>query len=98
MIILKLKYLINFYKSKLLKRKCKKLFENKRNIKCSILVVNKKISLDKSFKGDFSLESNKISKKKGLFIYLYWHRETFFPPNFQKKFHYNLQFLELMTN
>ena len=48
-----------------------KLFENKRNIKCSILVVNKKISLDKSFKGDFSLESNKISKKKNCLDYIY---------------------------
>ena len=40
-----------------------KLFiENKKN-KCSLLVVNKEKSFDKSFKGDFNLKNNLISRK-----------------------------------
>ena len=42
----------------------KKFFENKKN-KCSLLVVNKKKSFDQSFKGDFNLENNLISRKDG---------------------------------
>jgi len=48
-----------------------KLFEVNKNIKCSILVVNKEKSFDKSFKGDFSLESNKINKKINCLDYIY---------------------------
>ena len=40
----------------------KKFFENKKS-KCSLLVVNKKKSFDQSFKGDFNLENNLISRK-----------------------------------
>jgi MurNAc alpha-1-phosphate uridylyltransferase len=40
----------------------KSFFENKKN-KCSLLVVNKKKSFDQSFKGDFNLENNLISRK-----------------------------------
>jgi len=40
----------------------KLFFENKKN-KCSLLVVNKKKSFDQSFKGDFNLENNLISRK-----------------------------------
>ena len=48
-----------------------KFFKNNKNIKCLILVVNKEKSLDKSFKGDFSLKSNKISKKINCLDYIY---------------------------
>jgi N-acetyl-alpha-D-muramate 1-phosphate uridylyltransferase len=41
----------------------KYFFENKK-IKCSILVVNKKKSFDKSFKGDFNLRNNLIRRDK----------------------------------
>ena len=40
----------------------KLFFENKQN-KCSLLVVNKEKSFDKSFKGDFNLKNNLISRK-----------------------------------
>ena len=40
----------------------KNFFENKKN-KCSLLVVNKTKSFDKSFKGDFNLENNLIIRK-----------------------------------
>ena len=40
----------------------KLFFENKKN-KCSLLVVNKEKSFDKSFKGDFNLKNNLISRK-----------------------------------
>ena len=40
----------------------KTLFENKKS-KCSLLVVNKEKSFDKSFKGDFNLKNNLISRK-----------------------------------
>ena len=40
----------------------KSFFENKKN-KCSLLVVNKEKSFDKSFKGDFNLKNNLISRK-----------------------------------
>ena len=42
----------------------KSFFENKKN-KCTLLVVNKKKSFDQSFKGDFNLENNLISRKEG---------------------------------
>ena len=32
--------------------------------KCSLLVVNKKKSFDQSFKGDFNLKNNLISRKE----------------------------------
>ena len=41
----------------------KLLIENKKN-KCLLLVVNKKKSFDKSFKGDFNLTNNLINRKK----------------------------------
>ena len=41
----------------------KYFFENKK-VKCSILVVNKKKSFDKSFKGDFNLRNNLIRRDK----------------------------------
>ena len=40
----------------------KSFFEKKKN-KCSLLVVKKKKSFDQSFKGDFNLENNLISRK-----------------------------------
>ena len=40
----------------------KMFFENKKS-KCSILVVKKEKSFDQSFKGDFNLENNLISRK-----------------------------------
>ena len=40
----------------------KNFFENKKN-KCSLLVVNKKKSFDKSINGDFNLKNNFISRK-----------------------------------
>ena len=40
----------------------KNFFENKKN-KCSLLVVNKAKSFDKSFKGDFNLANNLIIRK-----------------------------------
>ena len=39
-------------------------FENKKN-KCLLLVVNKEKSFDKSFKGDFNLKNNLISRSDG---------------------------------
>jgi len=47
-----------------LKRMEKLFFKNKKS-KCSILVVNKKKSFDKSFKGDFNLKDNLINRKIG---------------------------------
>ena len=41
----------------------KSFFENKKN-KCLLLVVNKKKSFDQSFKGDFDLINNLITRKK----------------------------------
>ncbi len=52
----------NLYYLKELKLMEKSFFENKKN-KCSLLVVNKKKSFDQSFKGDFNLENNLISRK-----------------------------------
>jgi len=43
-------------------KKIEKFFFKKKN-KCSLLVVNKKKSFDKSFKGDFNLKNNLILKK-----------------------------------
>ena len=40
----------------------KEFFINKKN-KCFLLVVNKNKSFDQSFKGDFNLENNFISRK-----------------------------------
>ena len=42
----------------------KAFFENKKS-KCSLLVVNKKKSFDQSFKGDFNLKNNLISRNDG---------------------------------
>ena len=48
----------------------KKFFEN--NKKCLLLVVNKKKSFDQSFKGDFDLENNLISRRhKNNLSYIY---------------------------
>jgi len=52
----------NSYYLKELKLMEKLFFENKKN-KCSLLVVNKEKSFDKSFKGDFNLKNNLISRK-----------------------------------
>ena len=52
----------NFHYLEELKLMEKKFFENKKS-KCSLLVVNKKKSFDQSFKGDFNLENNLISRK-----------------------------------
>jgi hypothetical protein len=41
-----------------------KYFSENKKIKCSILVVNKKKSFDKSFKGDFNLRNNLIRRDK----------------------------------
>ena len=40
-----------------------KKFQQEKNCKCMMLVVNKDKSFDKSFKGDFNLENNLITKK-----------------------------------
>ena len=49
----------------------KKFFENKKN-KCSLLVINKEKSFDKSFKGDFNLKNNLINRKdKDNLCYVY---------------------------
>ena len=46
-------------------------FENKKS-RCSILVVKKEKSFDQSFKGDFNLENNLISRKdKNYLNYIY---------------------------
>ena len=52
----------NLHYLKELKLMDKLFFENKKN-KCSLLVVNKEKSFDKSFKGDFNLKNNLISRK-----------------------------------
>jgi len=52
----------NSHYLKELKLMDKLFFENKKN-KCSLLVVNKEKSFDKSFKGDFNLKNNLISRK-----------------------------------
>ena len=52
----------NLHYLKELKLMEKSFFENKKS-KCSLLVVNKKKSFDQSFKGDFNLENNLISRK-----------------------------------
>ena len=49
----------------------KKFFENKKS-KCSLLIVNKKKSFDKSLKGDFNLENKLVSRKdKNKLAYIY---------------------------
>ena len=52
----------NLYYLEELKLMEKNFFENKKN-KCSLLVVNKTKSFDKSYKGDFNLENNLIIRK-----------------------------------
>jgi len=52
----------NSYYLKELKLMEKTLFEHEKN-KCSLLVVNKKKSFDKSFKGDFNLKNNSVNRK-----------------------------------
>jgi len=52
----------NSYYLKELKLMEKKFFKNKKN-KCLLLVVNKKKSFDQSFKGDFNLRNELISRK-----------------------------------
>ena len=54
----------NLHYLKELKLMEKTFFENKKS-KCSLLVVNKEKSFDQSFKGDFNLENNLISRKDG---------------------------------
>ena len=54
----------NSYYLEELKLMEKAFFENKKS-KCSLLVVNKKKSFDQTFKGDFNLENNLISRKDG---------------------------------
>ena len=51
----------NLYYLEELKLMEKAFFENKKS-KCSLLVVNKKKSFDQSFKGDFNLKNNIISR------------------------------------
>ena len=41
-----------------------KTFQTNKKIKCLMLLVKKEKSFDKSFKGDFNLENNLISKKE----------------------------------
>jgi len=48
-----------------------KLFQNDKNVKCSILTVKKNRSFDQSFKGDFNLEVNKITRKGNNLDYVY---------------------------
>ena len=52
----------NSYYLKELRIMEKKFLENKKH-ECFLLVVNKRKSFDKSFKGDFNLENNLISRK-----------------------------------
>ena len=42
----------------------KLFFENKKNM-CSLLIVKKEKSFDKSFKGDFNLKNNLIKRNEG---------------------------------
>ena len=49
-----------------------KAFFDAKKSKCSLLVVNKKKSFDQSFKGDFDLENNLISRRhKNNLSYIY---------------------------
>ena len=43
--------------------KMRNFFHKNKKIKCSLLVVNKKKSFDKSFRGDFNLKNNLITRK-----------------------------------
>ena len=50
----------SFYLKELIEME--KIFFEKKNNKCMLLVVNKKKSFDQSFKGDFNLKNNLISR------------------------------------
>jgi len=59
-------------------------FENKKN-KCSLLVVHKKKSFDKLFKGDFDLQNNLINRKeKNKLNYIYTGLQIIRPDVFSK--------------
>ena len=60
----------NHFYIKELKKLEEDFFLNKKN-QCSLLVVNKDKSFDKSFKGDFNLENNLINRKKDTLKYIY---------------------------
>ena len=60
----------NHFYIKELKKLEEDFFLNKKN-QCSLLVVNKDKSFDKSFKGDFNLENNLINRKKDSLKYIY---------------------------
>ena len=65
-----------------------KLFDNEKNVKCSLLVVKKSKSFDQSFKGDFSLNINKINRKPNNLDYVYTGLQVVKPSlflNFKKK-------------
>jgi len=80
----------------------KDFFMDKKN-KCYLLVVNKKKSFDKSFKGDFNLENNLISRKDETDLrYIYTGFQIIKPDVFdhfsQKVFSINKIWDELIKN
>ena len=62
-----------------------KTFQTNKKIKCLMLLVKKEKSFDKSFKGDFNLENNLISKKeKNDLKYIYTGMQIIQPELFYK--------------
>ena len=62
-----------------------KTFQTNKKIKCLMLLVKKEKSCDKSFKGDFNLENNLISKKeKNDLKYIYTGMQIIQPELFYK--------------
>ena len=92
----------NSYYLKELQLMEKTLFENKKS-KCSLLVVNKEKSFDKSFKGDFNLKNKLIYRNKGDdFQYIYTGVQIIKPESFSgfnsKIFSINKIWNKLITN
>jgi MurNAc alpha-1-phosphate uridylyltransferase len=83
-----------------LKQLEKFFLENKS--KCSLLVVHKEKSFDKSFKGDFNLKNNLINRKKDNLEYIYTGLQIIKPDIFydinEKVFSMNKIWNELILN
>ena len=75
--------------------------KNKKN-KCSLLVVNKKKSFDKNFKGDFNLVNNKINRNSNNLDFIYTGLQIIKPETFsnckEKIFSMNKIWNELIKN
>ena len=74
-----------------------------RNTKCILLVVNKKKSFDKTFKGDFNLENNSLNRNnKDNLDYVYTGLQIIKPEIFsglnKKKFSMNIIWDKLIKN